>query len=88
MAACMSVLLAAVSATDYEEGSFAGLAPKATAHFADEFDARRGLRKPCSASVARIIDAPLAAAFPSLLAVAVNDGKLVMCGTHSCLASR
>jgi hypothetical protein len=42
-AACVGVLVAAVSALDYEEGSFAGLAPKATAHFADEFD-RRGLQ--------------------------------------------
>ena len=42
-AACASLLLAAATARDYEEGSFASLAPTATAHFADEFD-RRGLQ--------------------------------------------
>lgn len=42
--ACAALLLASSAlATDYEEGSFASLAPKATAHFADEFD-RRGLQ--------------------------------------------
>ena len=40
---CHVLLTGSALATDYEERSFASLAPKATAHFADEFD-RRGLQ--------------------------------------------
>ncbi len=90
MAACVSVLLAVVGATDYEEGSFAGLAPKATAHFADEFDERRGLRAHSSACVALLADALLAAAAAacsSLPAVAGTDRRLGS-GTRSGLVAR